>query len=47
VNASRDSGLRRAGELASDLVIATALIWTPVLLLAAVAAGLKFLWESM
>ena len=40
------SGPRRAWEVVSDLLIATALIWSLPLLLAAIAAVLKLLWES-
>ena len=39
------SGLRRVGEVASDLLIATAAIWTLPLVFAALAAVFRFLWE--
>lgn len=40
------TGLRRAWEVASDLLIATALIWTLPLLLGAVAAVVRLLMDA-
>ena len=39
-------GWRRTREVASDLLIATALIWTLPLLLGVVAAVAGLLWEG-
>ena len=40
------SGLRGVWEVVSDLLIATALIWTLPLLLGAVRAVVKLLWVT-
>ena len=42
---SPSSGLRRVGEVASDLLLATAVIWALPLLFAALAAVFRLLWE--
>jgi hypothetical protein len=42
-----ESWFRRAWEVVSDLLIATALVWTLPLLLAAAAALLRLLQQAM
>jgi hypothetical protein len=40
------SSLGRAFEVATDIVIATAVMWAPPLLLGAAAAVVRYLWAS-
>ena len=46
MNGVADSGWRRVREIASDLLIATALIWTLPLLLGAVNAIARLLMDA-